>query len=59
MYPVLKCVLPTSYTTTENLATFTVELAKGRWPGNHFDRNADMQTLEVTAPGSCSSLVPM
>ncbi|EPS97399.1 hypothetical protein FOMPIDRAFT_113025 [Fomitopsis schrenkii] len=29
MYPVLKCVLPTSYTTTENLATFTVELAKG------------------------------
>lgn len=45
MTPVLKCVLPASYTPTENLGTFALELAKGRWPDKDFYRNADMQVL--------------
>ena len=43
--PVLKCMLPASYTPTESLATFALELAKGRWPDKDFYRNADMQAL--------------
>ncbi|KZT70437.1 hypothetical protein DAEQUDRAFT_725345 [Daedalea quercina L-15889] len=45
MTPVLKCVMPSVYTRTEDLSTFAVELAKGRWPETDQYRNADMHKL--------------
>ncbi|KAH9835303.1 uncharacterized protein C8Q71DRAFT_710050, partial [Rhodofomes roseus] len=45
MTPAIKCLVPSTYTPTEELGTFAVELAKGRWPDKDFYRNADMRKL--------------
>ncbi|KAI8986625.1 hypothetical protein BD414DRAFT_486601 [Trametes punicea] len=43
--PLYSTFVPSVYTPIEDLARFTVELAKGRWPDQELSRNTDMRRL--------------
>ncbi|KAH9926775.1 uncharacterized protein B0H18DRAFT_1005511 [Fomitopsis serialis] len=45
MTPVVKTLLPSIYTPTEDLGKFAIELAKGRWPEKVLFRNVEMREL--------------